>query len=401
MQQVVEYIRTIPGHEGFLLRPGRSEMLEAITEQAAIAPLAYIVSAAPGGIAILAGADQSVAVVHLTGLKSDAVRGQVTRYMAAYRGRTADREGWLGQLSQTTDWLWKNLVGPVLDAQRHASNRHPTRLIVVPTGLLNMLPIHAAAPSGLAAQVLRRRGRNGRDDCSISYAPNAWALKTARAAAGVEASSILAIDDPRPVAAAPLLGSAAEVAAATESFATSTVLHHEEATRERILDELEGRSVLHFCCHGTTAAEPLDARFLTAGNGSLTVRDLLYRRLPGVRLAVLSACETAIPGLTLVDEVVSLSTAFLQAGVAGVVGTMWSVDDLSTMVLLSRFYHLWRVEGMEPCEALRRSQLWVRDLTLEERRRAYPLVDFRQSGARTGRPYEHPYWWAGFAFHGA
>lgn len=59
-----------------------------------------------------------------------------------------------------------------------------------------------------------------------------------------------------------------------------------------------------------------------------------------MRLALLSACETGLPGTQLPDEVVSLPTRLLQAGVAGVAASLWSVADLSTTLLLVRFYFL-------------------------------------------------------------
>ena len=57
-----------------------------------------------------------------------------------------------------------------------------------------------------------------------------------------------------------------------------------------------------------------------------------------VRLAVLSACETAQPGTELPDEVVALPTGLLQAGVAGIVASQWSVPDRATAMLMAEFY---------------------------------------------------------------
>jgi CHAT domain-containing protein len=100
-----------------------------------------------------------------------------------------------------------------------------------------------------------------------------------------------------------------------------------------------------------------------ANDEILSLRDLLDLKLKGLRLAILSACETGIPGTNLPDEVISLPTGLLQAGAAGVVSSLWSVADLSTMVLLSRFYQLWRTDNLEPPAALRQAQLWLRDST--------------------------------------
>jgi CHAT domain-containing protein len=63
----------------------------------------------------------------------------------------------------------------------------------------------------------------------------------------------------------------------------------------------------HLSCHGRAdTASPLNAA-LAMARGPLTLRDILDRRL-GARVGVLSACETAIPGDELPDEVVALPT---------------------------------------------------------------------------------------------
>jgi CHAT domain-containing protein len=59
-----------------------------------------------------------------------------------------------------------------------------------------------------------------------------------------------------------------------------------------------------------------------ANDEILTLRDLFDLKLPGIRLAILSVCETGLPGTQLPDEVVSLPTGLLQAGVAGVVASL-------------------------------------------------------------------------------
>ena len=138
-----------------------------------------------------------------------------------------------------------------------------------------------------------------------------------------------------------------------------------------------------------------------ARNERLTLRDILEHRLEGTRLVVLSACETALPGTAALDEVISLPTGLLQAGAASAIGSLWSVEDLATMVLLSRFYRLWRTDGLAPAEALRQAQRWTRDLTAEERDRTFVDVDMEASGERGLRPYGHPFWWAAFGFTGA
>ena len=84
-------------------------------------------------------------------------------------------------------------------------------------------------------------------------------------------------------------------------------------------------------------------------------------------MAILSACETGIPGFKLLDEVISLPSGYMQAGVPGVIGSLWSVSDISTMMLMTRFYDLWRREGLLLPEAFRQAQIWLRDTTNGEK----------------------------------
>jgi CHAT domain-containing protein len=152
----------------------------------------------------------------------------------------------------------------------------------------------------------------------------------------------------------------------------------------------------------------------------LTLRDILSLRLQNARLAVLSACETGVPGTELPDEVISLPTGLAQAGIAGVVASLWSVSDLSTMMLMARFYELWKAEGVEPPAALRRAQCWVRDTTNGQKAEYFKrfLPEFQAGAERMpthvadtlykasilARPDENdfadPFYWAAFTYTG-
>jgi CHAT domain-containing protein len=142
-----------------------------------------------------------------------------------------------------------------------------------------------------------------------------------------------------------------------------------------------------------------------AGDGEaaiLTLSDLFDLKLSegetgGIRLALLSACATGLPGAQLPDEVISLPTGLLQAGVAGVAASLWAVADLSTMMLLTRFYDLWRKDGLEPALALRKAQKWVRDTSNGEKAAYFNLVTLDPNA----NDFAHPFHWAAFTYVGA
>jgi CHAT domain-containing protein len=124
---------------------------------------------------------------------------------------------------------------------------------------------------------------------------------------------------------------------------------------------------VHFACHG--AADPDDperSALILAHGARLMVRDLLDPtegiRFEHLRLATLSACQTGIPGTKLPDEVVGLPTGWLQAGAAGVLASLWPVSDAATVALMTRFYELHLLDGLDPVDALWLAQRWLRGL---------------------------------------
>ena len=110
----------------------------------------------------------------------------------------------------------------------------------------------------------------------------------------------------------------------------------------------------------------------------LTIKDLFELHLSGARLATLSACETGIPGTRLPDEVVSLPSAFIQAGFAGAIGSLWTVSDKSKSYahdqLLSALADGRQAAGLALAEA-------QRELREEEK-------------------FRHPFYWAAFYMTG-
>jgi CHAT domain-containing protein len=102
----------------------------------------------------------------------------------------------------------------------------------------------------------------------------------------------------------------------------------------------------------------------------LTSQDLAGVRLPAA-LVVLSCCRTAGAALRPGDELVGLVRTFLAAGAAAVVLSQWSVDDLSTSLLMRELYRL--TIGTDPdtdvrtlADALRRAAAYLRSMTRDD-----------------------------------
>ncbi|MFI9248713.1 CHAT domain-containing protein [Streptomyces sp. NPDC053069] len=397
LEAVITAIRRVDGYERFL-DPPRFDDIRA----AATTPLVYLAAAERSGLALLVTGDH-VEVCWLPSLTEESLRARVETYLRAYRARSSEPTGWETCLDEVTRWLWDAVMEPVVAALAPA-----VRAALVPAGLLGLLPLHAAWREDASAPTGRRYAL---DDLLLTCVPNARArIAAAERATASGQEGLLAVDDPHPVSAGPLPAAGREVREALGHFARTCRLGGDRATPAAVRDALGGYPVIHFACHGfAEVGRPLESGLLLAGDESLTLRDLLRGSPLDARLAVLSACETAVPGTDLPDEVVSLPTGLLQAGVAGVVGSLWAVSDASTMALMARFYALWRSDGLDPPEALRRAQQWVRDTPNGAKRDMYPGIEELSGGHvpagaeslwERARAHRSPSSWAAFVYVG-
>ncbi len=409
LDATVHQIREVPGYEKFLQPADMSDVLEG----AGSAPLVYLAPAETGGLGLVVrGETETVAQVDLGDLTAQAVRERVETLRSAYSARRQREDAWLSALDDVTSWLWEAAMGPTLEAIGSASRAH-----VIAAGVLSLLPLHAAWTPDAGAATGRRYALDGP---LLTFTPNARSLTAARAAFEGSPTSILAVDDPRPQSAGveQLPNSELEVEAAVATFASATVLAGEQALAADVLSALRSADVVHLSCHGRAELQdPLQSFLLMSGGVRLTLGALLGQRL-AVKLAILSACETGVPGDVLPDEAVGLPTGFAQAGAGGVVASLWSVPEAATMMLMTRFYQLWRGGGRDPADALREAQRWVRDATNGEKARDLEQYLPRGGGRLATRAAEalwrdlvlrdpgerddaHPYNWAAFSYVGA
>jgi CHAT domain-containing protein len=67
-----------------------------------------------------------------------------------------------------------------------------------------------------------------------------------------------------------------------------------------------------------------------------------------------------------IEEVVGLPASLLQAGVAGVVASLWSVPENATAYLMVKFYENFLQDPSNVAVALNKAQLWLRDVSEED-----------------------------------
>ncbi|OAD21084.1 hypothetical protein THIOM_003165, partial [Candidatus Thiomargarita nelsonii] len=152
-----------------------------------------------------------------------------------------------------------------------------------------------------------------------------------------------------------------------------------------------------------------------AGEDRFTVQDLILGtvNLAKTQMVVLAACQTGISDFQKIpNEVIGFSGAFMQAGVPAIISTLWPVDEISTMLLLQRFYEIYLHKKQPPAHALQQAQYWLRDATTEtliaySRKITQYLLEDKQHFAdycemqiKGNGTYGHPYYWAGFVFSG-
>ncbi|RMH16396.1 MAG: CHAT domain-containing protein [Acidobacteria bacterium] len=250
--------------------------------------------------------------------------------------------------------LYDELMGDALAALPPAIER----LVIVPDGILHLLPF-AALIDG-EGRVLARRYR-------LSVVPSAslwWRWRQQREAGG----GALILADPQ--IAAPegagrlpaLPAAAAEGRRVARRLGSSSRLLAGAAASEHALKQadLAAACLLHFAAHAVVDEEKTEtsAVMLAPGGGDdgpLSVPEIVELELDG-KVVVLSACSSASGRVLNGEGVMSLARAFFQAGAVAVIGSLWPLRDDQAALLFDAFYrHLGRGESL--AGALRAAQL--------------------------------------------
>jgi tetratricopeptide (TPR) repeat protein len=297
-------------------------------------------------------------------------------------GRSANLHWLESSLREALPLLGAQLIEPFAARLRALAVSDVT---LVAGGMLSALPLAAATyvVNGGQSCLL--------DEFTVSSVPCATLLAHAHQSLNLdpgEGPSLLAVGNPLPLPEGfeTLEGAEAEVKEIADRFGGRVVsLCGPKATYANVTSSLPGATHLHLACHGVFAsANPLFSSLVLAGGEALTLGSVLFEvDVRRVRLVIMSACETAVVDLeNLPEEAVGFPAGFMQAGVAGVVATLWPVGDVATGRLMSRFYEfLFQKDAsggpgpLRPAMALRQAQQSLRS--------------------------RDPLDWAGFMFYGA
>ena len=355
LDELLNEIRSVRGHERFLLRPKVQDLLAAAADGPVI-----LLNASQYRCDALALTPQGVRMIPLPGVNNEflarhGVYIQMTAANAGNRDLTArDYDDFRIEFAKTLTWLWDEIAGPILQklgiTSRPDSDRWP-RLWWVPDGAFAWLPLHAAGHhderhAGDAATVL--------DRAQSSYIPSVSVLMHARARASTNATAgrVLVVAMPKTPGQHDLPAAQLDVQAITDRF-SATVLGTTPgagrlATRKAIMEELPRHAIAHFACHAYGDwADPMQS-FLAVQNDpadsddtlpKLRLADITSLDLKDKRFACLSACATARPtNIRLLDEAMHLGSGFLLAGFTHVIGTLWEIDDQAAAEFTKEIY---------------------------------------------------------------
>lgn len=354
-------------------------------------------------------------------------------------------EHWFREIDTIGSYLFEKLWRHIHDI---IENLSLAGLVIVPHAALHLMPIHLVRLPGsqVAATYLC-------DRYEIVYSPSFRMFEICHSndRNDRQRERLLSVSNPGkdlPWA------DVATVAIATH-FKNPVTMKHENATYKKVVQRMPQFDILNFATHGfhvrgkKSESEKLikmsrasdirqmphkqdpsfNAYLMLAGARNLTVRDIFTSlRLNRCHTAVLGACETGLVKLDQGDEYIGLPAAFLYAGAASVVSSLWAVESMATSILTTKWFDYFIKDGMSRRKALAKAQTYVRHLTNEELAHLVKdAIEKIESGAcgiepdswemddeittlkgllellnqePDANPYAHPFYWGGFMVTG-
>jgi CHAT domain-containing protein len=402
LDKLVFTIRTLPQMASFALPSNWS----VIQEAAEITPLVYLIPTDKGCFCFLiwAGGNQAHTSARLMELQltdkeiSTAASGFVRAEHEHHPERT-------DQLLQLLQWLGLRTMGWVrTELEKLGLAEKP--ITIIPYGIFALLPMHATCmerqnPTGLHFFFHPKH---------VRYAYSARNVVESRErSANTNLSAALVINNPTPTPPTfdPLELSDFESQVVERHF-QGQVLAGAKATTKKVCELLPAAKIVHFSCHGDVDNRIQYSGVLLLAHGQELSPEQIFQ-IPNffARLVVLSACRSGSPALG-IEFVLNLPAAFLAAGAAAVLGTFWHADEIASLLLLTRFYDLWKHRQCAPIEALGLAQEWLMYASADTLKAAIPAEALASPAAKIltdAAPadvlFSHPWYWAGFFVAGA
>ncbi|MEQ8702623.1 MAG: CHAT domain-containing tetratricopeptide repeat protein [Phaeodactylibacter sp.] len=249
---------------------------------------------------------------------------------------SSDRQALCEVYRQVGYELYEVLLSPI-----EAQMQLPEQLLIVPGGVLGLLPFDAllTEPAGHC------------DFRSMPYLINDYEIGYAYSATFQRAVQQRAANGKGLVAFAPAFdgrggfGALAynePQAAAVASLFSGRAYLDQEATREQLSVVVKEAGLLHFSTHAQANTETGDFSFIVFSDGkggydSLFVKDIYLLPLQA-ELVVLNGCETFVGKWYDGEGVINLARSFLAAGANSVVSSLWAINDDASSSVIEAFY---------------------------------------------------------------
>lgn len=255
--------------------------------------------------------------------------------------------------------LYRELFAPL---ERRGLLAGAQRVILIPHAELHYLPFSALIREGGRERFLA-------EQYEIEYAPSAavWVRLDERSRKREYGGRMLALAPRRRL----LPGSSAEVNAIRAGYGSRVDVWSDAAASETRFRSAASRyGIIHVATAGVLDRRNPSSSFIELRqgggyDGQLEVHEVFGLSLKA-RLVVLSACETALAGgassdVPAGDDWVGLMQAFIQAGAANVMGTLWRVDDRATARFMTTFYRSLRSGRSESASLAAAQRLAIRE----------------------------------------
>lgn len=265
--------------------------------------------------------------------------------------------------------VYEKLIAPI-------QNLLPEKLIIVPDGVLNFIPFEALLENHPDESIDYKNYPYLLKRYQISYTYSATLLKELISQKKEKLNKPLAVFAPSFKDDTSTYNTIQEVRNGFGHLKYNTIeaenIHSilggdlfvgNRATEDQFINLTNQYQIIHLSTHGKSNDQMGDYSYIgfteiqdsVSDNERLYVRELYNMHLDA-DMVVLSACETGLGEMKRGEGIIGLARGFTFAGAASTVTSLWSVNDIQTSQLMTRFYKNIKA-GMTKDAALRQAKL--------------------------------------------
>ncbi|HOY07789.1 MAG TPA: CHAT domain-containing protein, partial [Saprospiraceae bacterium] len=255
---------------------------------------------------------------------------QVQKFQSFFSNASAILNDPAGYL-QTAFLLHQKLLPDAIPAS--------TQLLIIPDGFTHFIPFEALVTEMTSNRISLRNASYLIRKRQIRYA---WSLRSLQEQAAMQSQAtgfflgVAPLFENRERGLSPLPASREEWIRLGQN---SDQLIGNQAVAASFLSRAGNYRILHLSTHAFAGTDPASPPRIELFDQALLLPDIYALSLQS-DLVVLSACETGIGAEQKGEGVMSLSRAFAQAGAAGIISSLWTVNDRTTSLIFRDFYQL-------------------------------------------------------------